>query len=103
MPLCCKLDKTPFQRPRIATSRRIAAAELFEARELSSYPSIWRGASRFPSESRLGKYTMPHDDHALSKVPEVTLAFWIIKVAATTLGERLWPSGSKQPSAARNP
>jgi uncharacterized membrane-anchored protein len=27
----------------------------------------------------------PH--HALSKVPEVTLAFWIIKVAATTLGE----------------
>src|SRR5690349_12203837 len=29
-----------------------------------------------------------HDDpryHALSKVPEVTLTFWIIKVAATTL------------------
>ena len=26
-------------------------------------------------------------DHALSKVPEVTLAFWIIKIAATTLGE----------------
>jgi uncharacterized membrane-anchored protein len=26
-------------------------------------------------------------DHALSKVPEVTLIFWIIKVAATTLGE----------------
>jgi uncharacterized membrane-anchored protein len=26
-------------------------------------------------------------DHALSKIPEVTLAFWIIKVAATTLGE----------------
>src|SRR2546423_107754 len=24
---------------------------------------------------------------ALSKVPEVTLAFWIIKIAATTLGE----------------
>jgi uncharacterized membrane-anchored protein len=32
---------------------------------------------------------MPHDFHkaALSKVPEVTLAFWIIKIAATTLGE----------------
>jgi uncharacterized membrane-anchored protein len=31
-----------------------------------------------------------HDEsrcHALSKVPEVTLTFWIIKVAATTLGE----------------
>jgi uncharacterized membrane-anchored protein len=26
-------------------------------------------------------------DHALSKVPEVTLVFWIIKIAATTLGE----------------
>ena len=26
-------------------------------------------------------------DHALSKVPEVTLSFWIIKIAATTLGE----------------
>ncbi len=26
-------------------------------------------------------------NHALSKVPEVTLAFWIIKIAATTLGE----------------
>ena len=24
-------------------------------------------------------------DHALSKVPEVTLSFWIIKIAATTL------------------
>lgn len=26
-------------------------------------------------------------EHALSKVPEITLAFWIIKIAATTLGE----------------
>lgn len=26
-------------------------------------------------------------EHALSKVPEVTLMFWIIKIAATTLGE----------------
>jgi uncharacterized membrane-anchored protein len=26
-------------------------------------------------------------EYALSKVPEVTLAFWIIKIAATTLGE----------------
>jgi uncharacterized membrane-anchored protein len=24
---------------------------------------------------------------AVSKVPEVTLAFWILKIAATTLGE----------------
>src|SRR5258708_40115509 len=26
-------------------------------------------------------------DHALSKVPEVTLLFWIMKIVATTLGE----------------
>ena len=26
-------------------------------------------------------------DHALSKVPEITLGFWIIKIAATTLSE----------------
>ncbi|HWH80409.1 MAG TPA: hypothetical protein VNT76_23675, partial [Candidatus Binatus sp.] len=26
-------------------------------------------------------------EHPLSKVPEVTLIFWIIKIAATTLGE----------------
>jgi uncharacterized membrane-anchored protein len=26
-------------------------------------------------------------EYALSKVPEVTLVFWIIKIAATTLGE----------------
>jgi uncharacterized membrane-anchored protein len=29
--------------------------------------------------------TLKHE--ALSKVPEVTLVFWIIKIAATTLGE----------------
>lgn len=30
-----------------------------------------------------------HDfrQNALSKVPEVTLAFWVVKIAATTLGE----------------
>src|ERR1035437_400524 len=26
-------------------------------------------------------------EHTLTKVPEVTLLFWIIKIAATTLGE----------------
>jgi uncharacterized membrane-anchored protein len=29
----------------------------------------------------------PLDREMLSKVPEVTLVFWIVKVAATTLGE----------------
>ena len=26
-------------------------------------------------------------ENALTKVPEITLGFWIIKIAATTLGE----------------
>jgi uncharacterized membrane-anchored protein len=30
---------------------------------------------------------MEHTKHALAKVPELTLAFWAIKIAATTLGE----------------
>lgn len=29
----------------------------------------------------------PPTEHALTKVPEVTLGFWLIKIAATTLGE----------------
>ncbi len=29
----------------------------------------------------------PATEHTLSKVPELTLIFWIIKIAATTLGE----------------
>ena len=29
----------------------------------------------------------PASEAALTKVPEVTLTFWIIKIAATTLGE----------------
>jgi uncharacterized membrane-anchored protein len=30
---------------------------------------------------------MQYDDEAVSKVPEVTLGFWVIKILATTLGE----------------
>ena len=30
---------------------------------------------------------MTATNHSLSKVPELTLIFWIIKIAATTLGE----------------
>ncbi|WP_166429278.1 hypothetical protein [Xylella fastidiosa] len=29
----------------------------------------------------------PSTEHVLAKVPEVTLGFWLIKIAATTLGE----------------
>lgn len=29
----------------------------------------------------------PSTEHALAKVPEITLGFWLIKIAATTLGE----------------
>lgn len=43
-----------------------------------------------PSQDRSGleiRETSRCSDPVLSKVPEVTLAFWVIKVAATTLGE----------------
>lgn len=30
---------------------------------------------------------MSHPEHSLAKVPEVTLLFWVLKIAATTLGE----------------
>ena len=33
------------------------------------------------------KNEMTHDSQIYSKVPEVTLGFWIIKILATTLGE----------------
>jgi uncharacterized membrane-anchored protein len=39
-----------------------------------------------PMETRLTSDS-PEKDDAASKVPEVTLMFWIIKIAATTLGE----------------
>src|SRR3984893_8388932 len=45
---------------------------------------------QYPSRERLGHRTCDTSrpyEIGLSKVPEVTLAFWVIKVAATTLGE----------------
>jgi uncharacterized membrane-anchored protein len=39
------------------------------------------------SVTQLRTYVMDKANQALTKVPEVTLAFWIIKIAATTLGE----------------
>jgi uncharacterized membrane-anchored protein len=38
-------------------------------------------------ESRLKAQVHGHDVDSLSKVPQLTLAFWIIKILATTLGE----------------
>jgi uncharacterized membrane-anchored protein len=39
----------------------------------------WKGAGQMTNDALR--------DEALSKIPEVTLVFWIIKIAATTLGE----------------
>jgi len=42
------------------------------------------------SSHKTGKKEEPMNntiERTLSKVPEVTLIFWIIKIAATTLGE----------------
>src|ERR1700688_1432178 len=59
-----------------------------------SLPRVWaglacdgdRGTGGF---TRVGSVIMNDNlkHEALSKVPEVTLAFWVIKIAATTLGE----------------
>jgi uncharacterized membrane-anchored protein len=40
------------------------------------------GATR---ESAVGRHSIA--ERVLSKVPEVTLTFWVIKILATTLGE----------------
>src|SRR6476661_4250620 len=42
-------------------------------------------SAQFPSEARMTDRERAHD--ALTKVPAVTLGFWIIKILATTLGE----------------
>src|SRR6476619_5952894 len=42
-------------------------------------------SAQFPSEARMTERGVAHD--ALTKVPAVTLGFWIIKILATTLGE----------------
>jgi uncharacterized membrane-anchored protein len=46
--------------------------------------SRWRGASSMRTRAGVSSRNM---DHQLSKVPEVTLGFWLIKILATTLGE----------------
>jgi len=39
------------------------------------------------TDGTLARNTMQNEDNILSKVPEVTLGFWVVKVLATTLGE----------------
>jgi hypothetical protein len=42
-------------------------------------------------------------ESALSKVPEVTLIFWIVKILATTLGETGGDALSMLPSCSQGP
>jgi uncharacterized membrane-anchored protein len=61
----------------------------------SSGAQIWSAPSSFPAQAFGDASSQPAETRrpestwgsALSKVPEVTLGFWIIKIAATTLGE----------------
>lgn len=41
----------------------------------------------FPPSCPVHRYRGPENTGTLSKVPEVTLIFWLIKICATTLGE----------------
>ena len=45
--------------------------------------SLWTGANRMQTMHMRNS----HLDTIVSKVPQVTFAFWIIKILATTLGE----------------
>src|SRR5579872_5990996 len=42
---------------------------------------------RTQAARKIARGTMRNKDDILSKVPEVTLGFWVIKILATTLGE----------------
>jgi uncharacterized membrane-anchored protein len=59
--------------------------QIYHLRSKQNHVSLWLrflGANR-----RIMSATTEHLKGALSKVPEVTFGFWIIKIAATTLGE----------------
>jgi len=49
------------------------------------------------------KNEMTRDSQIYSKVPEVTLGFWIIKILATTLGETGGDSESGRSAGVRLP
>jgi uncharacterized membrane-anchored protein len=59
------------------------------SREVEALNAPGMAADALPRNALLREVKMPdtNGQHALSKVPEVTLVFWIIKIAATTLGE----------------
>jgi hypothetical protein len=57
-----------------------------EAREAASPEDVWRKESSMAMNERSDER---HDFDPLSKVPRVTLAFWVIKIFATTLGDTL--------------
>src|SRR5665811_1183650 len=48
---------------------------------------IVRATSQRPNSGAEGSFLKTEKSGVLSKVPEVTLIFWIIKILATTLGE----------------
>ena len=69
-------------------AERFRKREMMRARNLAPAPVLdsneWQSKLVSKKESRMNNNTT---EPPLSKVPEVTLIFWIIKVAATTLGE----------------
>src|SRR5205814_9522312 len=58
-------------------------------RGFESHPLRWTPAARRSAWRRVSQRNPMNRivENGLSKVPEVTLAFWVIKIAATTLGE----------------
>lgn len=54
---------------------------------MSRYRPPNRAAAKVPLAARRNRQLHNSARYTLSKVPEITLGFWVIKIAATTLGE----------------
>ena len=87
--------KATFMEPTFMKHRHevVGNLEIFQGKAFS-VTALGRGPDRFPTARPMktligpGACGMPKEiTESFSKVPEVTLAFWIIKIAATTLGE----------------
>jgi uncharacterized membrane-anchored protein len=75
-------DQAPPE-TRHAHSLPQAARRLLACQKASSPPEVAFRASIEPRKAKLAHAV----EHHASKVPEVTLGFWIVKILATTLGE----------------
>ena len=80
-------NSAPVQRPLRFAERSGDRATRRRARSPLRAPIVIFVAAMAEEQEAHPPMNQTPKHHALSKVPEVTLVFWIIKIAATTLGE----------------